>query len=143
MHRVGMIVLQQDDSANGHIWRYPRPRDWACYNNPNITDERSRLTTYMREAGDCGTKEKPVPSNPQLYTHWDNEKNRDGTLYELLIDCWRLRPEDRPTLKDVLGRIQQWLRDNPEPANDPAVVANQNRFTYWFGHMEREMMSEL
>ena len=128
-----LMTMMQHNSDSGAIWRHDDPHalDWPAYEDPNITDEHSRLLSRFGTPGTSDEEE----DDQAIYDHWRQHSLADGTLSQLLIDSCKFQPQDRPTLQQVLDRIEQWLRDNPEPAHAAQVASGRSKYDYWFSHL--------
>ena len=134
-----LMTLGMNNDAAGPIWQPPKYDNWLQYLNPGITDEVSFLEERVSLNCDPGQpatdqEEGRLPDDWNVYDHWEQEREKDYSLFALMTDCLRFRPEDRPSLAMVLERIQAWLANNPDP---PHVSNTHTRFTYWFEHLRR------
>lgn len=109
------------------IWPDPVPLDWSQYQDAMVVDVATRIMKWM------GT---PGPDGDALHARWWTELTPGVAqpLPDLISDCLEFRPENRPTLADLLVRIQAWLHTHPEPTAVGAS-ATRTKFDHWFGHL--------
>ena len=82
---------------------------------------REPLVTVRVSVGQRPTR---PPQRSSAWMYW----GLTDTIWELMEDCWRHRPVDRPVVKDVIARLSSAERIDDRPAGSWAAGMSASQF---------------